>query len=66
MNQYRIKLQKHFEITVEVSAENALLAQQQALEQNPGYTAHGIRWLNAPPEEPKVRKPRKPRTQPLK
>jgi hypothetical protein len=58
MNQYKIKLIKHFEITVEVTAENAIMAQRKATDDHPGYTPSQITWLNAPPQEPIVKKPR--------
>jgi hypothetical protein len=61
MNSYRIQLVKHFEISIEVEAENAIWAQRAAEDQCPGYTAQGITWLNAPPPEPVVKKPRAPR-----
>jgi len=58
MNQYRIQLIKNFTITCEVEAANAITAERQAELLNPGYKAQGITWLNAPPEEPVVKKPR--------
>jgi len=58
MNQYKIKLIKHFEITVEVAAENAIMAQRKATLAHPGYTPSQITWLNAPAAEPIVKKPR--------
>jgi hypothetical protein len=62
MNQYKIRLIKHFEITVEVTAENAIMAQRKAVDDHPGYTPSQITWLNAPPPEPVVKKQRTPRT----